>query len=139
MSLPLLFRGKVRVDRRDESLFLFLEILPGEIRTSAPGRFTRSLPGEIRTSLPGRPFQFFPILTFKGSFPFFSKFYRSWKLRFRFPVISCALPKISKKVSSWEESPPEISKKVSSWKERRFLPFTVSFFQKKFSKNFQKC
>ena len=86
----------------------FLEILPGRSIRSRPGRSIRSLPGL---------FQFFPIFTFKVSLPGFSKFYRSWKLRFRFPVISCALP--------------GISKFSSSWKECRFLPFTANFSQRK--------
>jgi hypothetical protein len=76
VSLPLPLKGKIKVDRRDESLFLFLEILPGKIHTFAPGRSIRSLPGL---------FQFFPIFTFKGSLPGISKFYSSWKLRFRAP------------------------------------------------------
>ena len=66
---------------------------------------------------PGTP-SFFQFLHLKGSLPFFSKFYSSWKLRF--PIFSCALP--------------GISKNVSSWKERRFLPFTANFSQKKFPK-----
>ena len=79
-----------------------------------PGRSIRSRPGRSIRSLPGR-FQFFPIFTFKGSLPGISKFYSSWKLRF--PVISCTFP--------------GISKNVSSWKERRFLPFTANFSQRK--------
>lgn len=86
----------------------FWKFLPGGSIHSCPGGSIRLLPGL---------FQFFPILTFKGSLPFFSKFYRSWKLRFRFPIISCALP--------------GIYKFSTSWKECRFLPFTTNFSQRK--------
>ena len=135
MSLPLPLRGKIR---RDESLFLFLEILPGKIHTFAPGRSIRSLPGR---------FQFFPIFTFKGSLPGISKFYSSWKLRFRFPVISNAFQKFTKKLAAGKEpsrnfqkcwqlervptSPkekfPKISKNVGSWKTPVFSKFYSSW------------
>ena len=99
MSLPLPLRGKIRIDRRDESLFLFLEILPGEFRTFTAREVHTFAPGSSVRPLSGRS-QFFPILTFKGSLPGISKFYSSWKLRFRFPVISSAFQKFTKKLAA---------------------------------------
>ena len=69
-----------------------MEILPGKIHT-----FTAR--GDPYVHCPGFS-QFFPVLTFKGSLPFFPKFYRSWKLRFRFPVISSAFQEFPKMLAA---------------------------------------
>lgn len=74
MSLPFPLRGKIKVDRRDESLFLFLEILPGRIRTFAPGKSTHSLPGEIHAFIARAPSSFFQFLHLKEAFQFFPNF-----------------------------------------------------------------
>jgi hypothetical protein len=121
----------MRVDRRDESLFLFFwnfargdpYIRARAIHTLAPEDPYVHCPGRSIRSLPGRPV--FSTLTFKVRLPFFSKFYRSWKLPF-----------FSKFYRSWES--PKFSKNVSSWKECRFLAFTTNFFQEKNFQNFPK-
>jgi hypothetical protein len=134
----------MRVDRRDESLFLFFGnfargdpyIRARAIHTLAPEDPYVHCPGRSIRSLPGRPV--FLTLTFKVRLPFFSKFYRSWKLPFFSKFYrSWKLPFFSKFYRSWES--PKFSKNVSSWKECRFLAFTTNFFQEKklpkFSKN----
>ena len=77
-----------------------------------PGRFIRSRPGRSMRSLPGRS-QFFPILTFKGSLPGISKFYSSWKLRFRL--------RPSKNFQKcWQLENPFFTKFYSSWEPPPF-------------------
>lgn len=109
-------RGKIRVDRRDESLFLFLEIFAREIHT-----FTAR--GDPYVYYPGFS-SFFQFLLLKEAFHFFPNFTEAGSCVFRFPVISCALP--------------GIYKFSTSWKECHFLPFTANFSQRKNSQKFTK-
>ena len=140
----------MRVDRRDESLFLFFGNFARGDPYARAGRSIRSLPGRpsfstliFKVSLP-----FFSKFYRSWKLPFFSKFYRSWKLRFHFPVISSALPKFSKNVSSWGShffpnfteagKPQKFPKMLAAGKSTasyHLLPTS----SKKTSRNFQTC
>jgi hypothetical protein len=84
--------------------------------------------------LPGR-FQFFPILTFKGSLPGISKFYSSWKLRFPAPFQEFTKMLAAGKSANFSQRKkfPGISKNVSSWKTH-FLECDPEKGKKIFSK-----
>ena len=123
MSLPLPLGEKIRVDRRDESLFFFWKFLPGEIHTFTARAFS----------------SFFQFLLLKEAFHFFPNFTGAGSCYFIFQLFPAPFqeftnfPQAGKSAASYHLLPTS-SKEKNSQKFTKMLaagkPFYYQILQK---------